>query len=1034
MSLASISVRRYVFAAMINAVIVLFGVVAWQSIGVERLPNIDFARISINTTLTGANPDVVDVSVTNVLEGAVSTIPGIDSLVSTSSAGRSTITLQFDLEKDIDIAFNEVQSQISRVVGQLPEQADAPVISKVETGSFPVFWVALTGDRTIQQLNQYARNVVRKRLETIDGVGEVVIGGERTRTIRVNLDFERLVAFGLTVQEIIAAFRAEHLLLPGGFLVEGDREQLLKLDLEFNSPEELERMVVAQRNGVTIYLRDVATIEDGLSDFRRIGRYNGRNAVGLGIVKIAGSNTVEISAEVRKRIEQEIIPQLPPGLELYISSDDAEYTLELIASLEEHLAGAIIFATIIVLLFLRNFRATLIVAAAIPVSLLGAVLIMFFLGFTLNTVTMLALLLLIGVVVDDAIVVLENIQRKLERGEKNRLAAAVEGTNEVLTAIVASTLTLVCIFAVVLFLGGIPGRLFQSFGVVVAGGVLVSLFVALTLTPMLCARHLSIPEHHGPVYLVLTRWLENMEAGYRRLIATTLRNRWKVVLVTLAIVSTTPLFLRGLGGEFFPPEDEGGFQVIIRTPVGTSIEYGNERMRAVEEVILARPEVATVFATLGGGRANSVNQGTMYVNLVDRSERRLKQYELIPILRREMAQVPGIVAFPAAFSIAGAARGESLQFALQGPDLNTVASLAAQLRQRMLDRAEFLNVDLDLELDLPQVRLQIDRSLAAELGLTTREIAEAANVLAGGFDVAKYNDDPGDGERYDIRLKAAGDVDLQDLSKIYLRRPGGDLVRLDTVARFDETLGPATISRLDRQYAAYFFSEPSVPLSEALEILRAEAAAVLPPGYGLRMLGGTEEFARTASALAFAFVLAIILVYMVLASQFNSYLQPVIIMVAQPLAIVGGVAALLVASQTLNLFSMTGLVLLIGLVAKNSILLVDITNQLREQGASVDEALLEACPRRLRPILMTSLTIIFAMLVPLLGLGAAVELSRPLATAIVGGLLSSTALTLLVVPAVYSLIENRRGTRREPLTADPGPGSATPATPRQREY
>ncbi|MCC5795498.1 MAG: efflux RND transporter permease subunit [Chromatiales bacterium] len=1021
MNLAALSVRRFVFAAMINAVIVLFGVVAWQGIGIERLPNVDFASISINTTLTGANPDVVDVSITNVLEGAVSSIPGIDSLVSTSSAGRSSITLRFDLEKDIDIAFNEVQAQVSRVMGQLPEQADPPVISKVETGAFPVFWVALTGDRTIQQLNQYARNVVRKRLETVDGVGEVVIGGERTRTIRANLDFERMVAFGVTVQDIIAAFRAEHLLLPGGFLVEGEREQLLKLDLEFNSPEELERMVIGQRNGVTLYLRDVATIEDGLSDFRRIGRYNGRNAVGLGVVKIAGSNTVEISRALRDRIDNEIIPQLPPGLELYISSDDAEYTLELIASLEEHLIGAVIFATLIVLLFLRNFRATLIVAAAIPVSLLGAVLIMYFAGLTLNTITMLALLLLIGVVVDDAIVVLENIQRKRERGERDRARAAVEGANEVLTAIVASTLTLVCIFAVVFFLGGIPGRLFQSFGVVVAGGVLVSLFVALTLTPMLCSRHLDVPETHGPVYGALTRWLDRMERGYARLIERTLRNRWKVVLVTLAIVLTTPLFFRGLGGEFFPPEDEGGFSVFIRTPVGTSIEYGDERMRQLEEVILARPEVLTVFATLGGGRANSVNQGTMYVNLVDRDERSLKQYELIPILRRELAQVPGIQAFPAAFSIVGSARGEALQFALQGPDLDGVATFANELRARMLERPEFVNVDLDLELDLPQVRLRIDRALAAELGLSTREIAEAANVLAGGFDVAKYNDDPGDGERYDIRLKAEGDVDLQDLSKIYLRTPRGDLVRLDTVARFDEILGPATISRLDRQYAAYFFAQPAIPLSEALEVLQAEAAEILPPGYRLRMLGGTEEFANTAAAFAFAFIIALVLVYMVLASQFNSYVQPAVIMIAQPLAIFGGIVALVIGGQTLNLFSMTGLVLLVGLVAKNSILLVDITNQLRAQGKGVDEALLVACPRRLRPILMTSLTIIFAMIVPLLGLGAAVELSRPLATAIVGGLVSSTALTLLVVPAVYSLVENRRAS--EPREAPAGQAS-----------
>ncbi len=706
------------------------------------------------------------------------------------------------------------------------------------------------------------------------------------------------------------------------------------------------------------------------------------------------------------------MPQLPPGLELYISSDDSVYIVELIDSLKEHLLGGTIFAALVVWLFLRNVGATLIVAAAIPVSLLGSVLVMFFLGYTLNTVTMLALLILIGVVVDDAIVVLENIQRRMEKGEKNRAVAAIEGTQEVMMAIVASTLTLAVIFAVVLFLGGIPGKLFRSFGIVVAAGVMVSLFVALTLTPMLCSRYLTLSADHGPLYGRISDWLNRLEAFYHRAIVFTLGHRWRVVAISLVVVATTPIFLGNLGGEFVPPEDEGSFQVVIKTPIGSSLAYGDDKMRQIEQVILAHKEVDSVFATLGGGRSGAVNQGTLYVDMKSRDERAITQQELMAMLGPEFAAIPGVRAFPASFSIAGASRGEALQFAIQGPDLEGVARIAYELRDRIAADPGLGNVDLDLNLDLPQIKLNVNRELAAEFGISTRDIAQAANVLAGGLNVARYSDEPGDGERYDIRLKATGEVVLDDLSKIYLRSPDRELVRLDTVASFQETIGPSVIPRLDRQYAAYFYSDPTLSLAEAIARVRKEADAILPPGYRLRMLGRSEEFGNTQSALGFAFGMALLLIYMVLASQFNSYRQPLIIMVAQPLAVVGGVAALVITRDTLNLYSMTGLVLLLGLVAKNSILLVDITNQLREQGMTVDDALLEACPRRLRPILMTSLTIICAMLAPALGFGAGAELSGPLASAVIGGLVSSTLLTLVVVPAVYSLVESARERRR----------------------
>jgi len=1012
MSLASISVKRYVFAAMLNLAIVLFGIVAYQEIGVERVPNIDFAKIQITTRLLGANPEIIDASITNIIEGAVASIPAMDSLISTSSPGQSVITPSFDLSKDIDVAFNEVQAKVSEVLRLLPDQADPPIITKTETSSFPVFWLTIIGNRTLQQLNQYARTV-KKQLETVDGVGSVIVGGLRPRTIRVNLDLDRLTAFGITVQDVITAFRNEHIQLPGGYLVDAESEELLKLDLEYHHPLDLEGMILGYRDGSTIYLRDVAEIEDGLADNRTFGRFNTEPGIGLGIVKIAGRNTVQISREIKRRLNEDVIPQMPPGVQLFISNDDSEYILQLIASMEEHLLAGTIFAALVVWFFLRSIRATLIVAAAIPVSLLGAVLVMYFLGYTLNVVTMLALLILIGVVVDDAIVVLENIQRRLEDGETDRARASTEGTNQVLLAIVASTLTLAAIFTVVLFMGGIPGKLFRAFGVVVACGVLVSLFVSVTLTPMLCSRYLKVERHGGPIYSGITRALNGLDYAYHGLIGWTLGHRWKVLLVALLIVLMTPLFFFGLGGEFFPAEDEGSFQVVVKTPLGSSLEYGSHRMAEVEKVLLSYDDIASTYATMGRGRSSQVTEGTIYVNMMPPEQRQLKQYELLPLLRQELEKLPGVRAFPSAFTISGSARGEALNFALKGPDLEGVARLANKLLDQLSADPEMGNFDLDLNLDLPQTRLEVDRELAAEFGLSTLIIAESANVLAGGLNVAKFSDEPGDGERYDIRLKAAGDFNLADMSKIYLRSPNRALVRLDSVATFEQELGPAVITRLDRQYAAYFYSDPTISLGEAIVRLNAVAADVLLPGYSLQMLGRAEQLGKTSNSLGFAFLLALVLVYMVLASQFNSYSQPLIIMVAQPLAVIGGVAALNLLDHTLNVFSMTGLVLLIGLVAKNSILLVDRANQLREEGMAIDEALLKACPTRLRPILMTSFTIIFAMMVPALGLGAGVELSAPLAVAVVGGMVTSTLLSLVVVPAVYSLVENARARRSQ---------------------
>ena len=1008
MSLPELSINRHVLAYMLSGVIVLFGIVAYRALGVDRFPHIDFPIVSVTTTQPGANPEVIDASITNIIERQVNSVPGIDYIQSSSTPGVSQVTITFKLEKDIDVAFQEVQSKVSQVVARLPDDADPPVVAKVEADATPILWLHILGDRTLQQLNSFVTNTLRRQIETIDGVGDIRIGGLRPRNIRVEVHPERLSAHGLTVQDVLDAFHNEHLLLPGGFVTSRTQERLLKLDIEYHSPRELQNMVIGYEDGAEIRLSQVAEVIDGMADYRRLARRDGQSVVGMGIVKVTGANTVAIVDEVQHRLKTEIIPQLPAGIEIRQGTDNSIFIVEMVDALKEHLIAGTLLAGAVVLLFLRSFRATLIIAAAIPVSLLGAIAVMYFLDYTFNSMTLLALLLLVGVVVDDAIVVLENIHRHREHIDPDPRSAAVEGTKQVMFAVLAATLSLVAIFVPVVFMGGMIGRFFSSFSVVVVFGVLVSWFVSLTLTPMLCSRYLDVSQRHGRLYGAFGRFFEAMDRFYRRVLNAGLRWRWGVVAATLVVVASSGYFFGAIGKEFVPVEDESRFMVIFKTPLGSSVEYTNSRLQMIEQVLDADPTVLYTFGAIGLFTTAQANEGMVFITISPREERDISQHEVIARLRPQLASLPGVRAFAVPTPAIGGQRGETLQFAVRGPNLDRVGEYAVQMRERLMQMPGFGFIDLDLLLDMPQLRLEIDRTRTAALGLSSRDVAMAANVLAGGMDIAKWNDDPGDGERYDVRLKAPdGTFETpDDLRKIFLRAGNGELVRLDTVARFVEEPGPARIDRFDLQYAARFYNNPEMPLNVAVEKVQGVAAEVLPLGYSIKLLGSAREFSQTMGYVATAFVLALVMLYMVLASQFDSFLQPLIIMVAQPLAMVGGLAALWLAGHTLNIYSMIGLVLLVGLVAKNSILLVDLTNQLRDEGKSIGEALREACPVRLRPVLMTSLTVILAMLPAAFGVGAGSDTNGPLAVAVIGGMVSSTLLTLVVVPVVYSLVEN----------------------------
>jgi HAE1 family hydrophobic/amphiphilic exporter-1 len=1006
MSLPELSIRRHVFAWMISLIFVLFGYIGYQKIGVDRFPMIEFPVLSITTSLEGANPEIIDSSITNIIETAVNTITGIESIKSQSSPGVSVVTITFELDKDIEVAFNEVQSKVSQLTRRLPEEIVPPVVRKVETNASPVMWLGLTGDRTIQQLNLYANNILKKKLETIDGVGEVRLGGRRDRTVRINLDLDKMTAFNITASDLKGAFEKEHIQLPGGYLVRDRSEKMFKLDLEFHKVKDLENLVIGYRDKTSIKLKDISDIEDGLTDFRQIARYNYNPSIGLGIIKVANSNTVQIIDKVKERIDNEIRPNLPPGLELNISTDDSIFIKEMIKSLLNHIVEGTLLAALVVFIFLQSIRSTLIISIAIPISLFGSIAVMYFLNYTFNSMTLLALILLIGVVVDDAIVVLENIFRH-QNIEKNKTDAAINGSREVVFAVIASSLALVSIFSPVIYMDGIIGKFFESFAVVVTVGILVSLIVSLTLTPMLCSRYLGREKKSkSKLITLLDQSFNRLENNYRYILKWSLDHRIKILLVTLVIVSSSIYFFKEAKKEFVPETDESRFTVTFKTPLGSNMEYTVQKLGEVEnEIKKYNSQIASVFSSIGLGSRGQVNRGYISIRLKEKYLRDLSQTEIMNLLKDDLAKLSGVKAFPAGVSISSGNRSEKLQFTLIGPGIENVANLADLLNQELSKNEGMGNVDLDLQLNLPQMILKIDREKAASFGVSASQIAESISILSNGFNVSKYNDDPGDGQRYEIRLKAEEGTfkNIQDLKKIYVRTKNNSLIRIDSFTEFNEELGPAIISREELQYAANFYTNPSIPLGDAINFINDTSNKILPSEYSIKYSGQAKEFGKTFSNILFIFSLATVLLYMVLASLFNSFFQPFIVMLAQPLAIIGGVFLLWLTGNSLNIYSMIGLVLLIGLVAKNSILLVDLTNQYIIKGESVNNALLKACPVRLRPVLMTSLTLILALLPAAFGVGPGSEENGPLSVGIIGGMISSTLLTLIVIPAAYSL-------------------------------
>ncbi|HUF90540.1 MAG TPA: efflux RND transporter permease subunit [Gemmatimonadota bacterium] len=1004
MVLSDTAIRRPIFTIMVMSALVLFGYLGYRSLGINQFPNVDFPTVSVTTILPGASPEVVESAVTDVIENELSSIEGIKHITSTSSLGVSTISVEFELERDIDIAAQDVRDKVSVAEASLPTDIEPPVVSKLDISAQPNLWIALMGPDA-STIGEYARWTLRPRLQTVEGVGNIFLGGFQEREIRVWVDRERLEGYGLTAAEVVAALQSQNVEVPGGALESGARETVVKIQGEIPSVEAFESIVVATREGTPIRISDLARVEDGIEPIRGFARWSGQVAIGLGVAPRSGANTVEVSRLVRARLA-ELEPSFPEGMTAEIAFDGAEYIERSIADAQLDLLYGAFFAMVVVLLFLRSWRSTVIIGLAIPTSLLGTFGFMSFMGFTINTMTVLALALAVGIVIDDAIIVLENIYRNLEEGKPPEEAAAF-GTQEIALAIAATTFSLAAVFLPVAFMEGIVGRFLFQFGVTVAIAILLSLFVALTLTPMLCARFLRHEERRSNrAFRAVGEALDWTDRRYRQGLDWALTNRWKTMGLAAALSVIGLALFVVLPKELTPQVDESGFVVASETPTSASVTYTDEKQRQLEEIILELPEVNGVFSAVG--LFGPVNQGFMFVNLHPAGERDRGQHEVMDELRPRLNAVPGIVAYVSTFGSAftGGAASEPFQFVITGPELEGLQEHSDQLMARLREVVPGItDMRTDMRLQKPEVRVQLDRDKAAGMGLDAAQIARVINVLIGSQEATIYKEG---GHRYDVRVRVEDEQRRQpaDILALSARTGSGELVRLGNVVSLQEGTGINVINRRDRQRAITILANlQGASLGEAVSAAEREADAILPDGYATAVAGASETFQQTFAALLFAIGLAAVITYMLLASQFESLIHPFTIMGAVPLAALGALGLLLVTGMSLNLYSFIGLILLVGLVVKNSILLVDYTNTLRARGRPREAALREAGAVRLRPILMTSFTVIFGVSPIALGLSEGAELRQPMAIAVIGGLATSTFLTLLVIPVLYSLMD-----------------------------
>ncbi len=1006
--ISEISIRNHVFAWMLMAALLVFGGIAFSRMGVSQLPNVDFPTATVNLTLDGAAPEVMELSVVDTVEGALTSIPGITSMSSYSRNGSAFITVEFDLDKNIDVAVQEIQSALSRVQRKLPPDMDPPTVSKSNSDDDPILWLTVSSDNMSRRdLMSLVQNQVQDRFSTISGVGEIVLSGFVDPNLRVWLDSGKLKQRELTASDVIGAIQREHSEKPGG-RIEGEEQELNIRTLgEAPSVGDFENITITRRAGSINYqpvpLKAIAQVEDGTADIRSISRTDGKTAVAIGIKKQPGTNAVDVAHAVKERIK-EISTQLPKGVEIAVRFDNTHFIEEAVGELTFTLIFSAILTALVCWMFLGSWSATINVVMAIPTSVVGSFIALYFLNYTLNTFTLLGLSLAIGIVVDDAIMVLENIVRHKEEG-KTRMQAALDGSKEIAFAALAATIAIIAIFLPVAFMDGVIGKYFVQFGVTLSVAVAISLLEALTLTPMRCSRFLSVEERTSKFGRFIEGGFAKAAEFYKKLIPITLKHPYMTILGSILFFAGTLAVGAFLKQEFIPAEDQSRLIIRAQAPVGSSLSFTDEKIKEIEKYLSSRPDVESYFSSIGGGQ---VNQGNISVTLVAPDKRKHNVQELSGEFRKDLKSIKDvrITITDPSLSILGGRRSSPVAFTVRGADWNTLVDSSKKMMAAMEQSGVMTDVDSNYRDGMPEVQVIPDRVKARQYGVDVAEISQTVNVMMAGSIAGKFNNA---GRRYDVRvgLPASGRANVETIKQLQVRNNRGELIPLENVVTIIEKPSLQGITREDRQRAISVRANvaPQSSQGEAIKVMDKIAKDILPQGYYATISGSAKTFQDSFGSLIFALLLGIAVSYMVLASQFNSFIHPITILIALPFSVSGAFLALKIGGQTLNIYSMIGIILLMGIVKKNSILLVEFTNHMRDKGLNANEALIEACPVRLRPILMTSIATIAGAIPPALAIGPGAESRIPMALAVIGGVFVSTILTLFVVPCVYSLFE-----------------------------
>jgi len=1011
-NITEVCVRKPVLAWMLMAATIVFGLVAGARIGISQFPDVDFPTINVSVAWEGAAPEVVENDVVDVLEEALVQVEGVKSLTSSSRQGSASVTVELDISRDVDLALQDVQTKVSQAQRRLPRDIDPPVISKTNPEDQPIMMISLAGPVPRRVLSDYIRYGLKEKLQTIPGVGEITLMGVQDRNIRIWLDAAQLDERDLTVQDVIAALGREHVELPAGRLETSGREVNVRVLGEAVDLETLRHIVIREVAGSPIYLSDVALVEDGFEDVRRMARLDGVPSQGIGVKKQRGANAVAVAQRAREIIA-EYQKTLPEGMTVNVVFDSTTFIRNSVHEIQLELLLSVILTALVCWMFLGSFSSTLNVILAIPMSLLGTVAVIYFLGFTFNTFTLLGLALAVGIVVDDAIMVMENIFRHREGG-KDLVPAALEGTNEIAFAALAATLAVVAIFIPVVFMKGVIGRFFLQFGVTLCLAVLFSYVEAVTLAPARCAQFLKTSrEGRNRIGLAVDRGFRKLSETYSSLLRRSLGRPGLILVLGAVLFAAAVLILKFLPGEFVPSQDQSRIVVRMQTAVGSDITETDRLIQRAEAVASRHPEATQIYSFIGGMGGGGVNQGNMFVTLVPPHERKLGQAAFSGILRRELNSIPGLRAVIQDLSQQGftAQRGFPVEFSVRGSNWDELVALSEKIMAQMAASGLVVDLDTDYQLGMPELRITPDRAMAADVGVSMDEVATTLNALVGGVRVGKYS---AGSRRMDVRIKllSAQRSRPEDISRLRVRARSGELVPLSSLVTYEEQPALQAITRRDRERAITVFANvaPAHSQAEALRFVQGLSKDV-PVGYRVVLGGASVAFRESMSSLIFALFLGVTIAYMILASQFNSFKDPITIITILPLSIAGAAIALLITRQSLNIFSMIGLLLLLGIVKKNSIILVDYANVFKAQGLGAREAMEKAGPIRLRPILMTATATLMAAIPPSLGIGPGSEIRRPMAIAVIGGLVLSTFLSLVVVPAFYIVADRMAGKR-----------------------